>query len=215
VEQFQITIFKQSRVLLILFFFPTSLLTAIFIGFSIDIRIINIITPILFLGVVGFGLYYFSVGHLTVKLKENNLEFEWDKKVFFNYKEIEPVEIDNIETLVIDQNQFLRKIIEKERTIRINNRKIQKKDSKKFIDFLTQNTNARVVDSWDVWNEKGWLKTAYRINTIILISFIGIVIFTILKGFNIRLLLYAPLLISQLFLYQMQMKGKKKTKGTR
>jgi len=127
---------------------------------------------------------------------------------------IEPIEINQIETIVIDQNQLLKKIITSERVVKINNGKIYKKDSAKFIDFLTENSNARVIDSWDVWNEKGWLKTAYRINTIILTLFIGIVvIFTIMKGFNSRLLLFAPLLISQLFLYQIQMKGKEKEKN--
>jgi len=208
-KQFELTIFRQSRVLLIILFFPISLLTALFIGLKINIPILNIITPFLFLGLVGFGLYYFAVGHLKVIQKENRLEFEWNKKSLFNYKKIEPIEINQIETLVIDQNQLLKKIITRERVVKINNGKIYKKDSATFIDFLNKNSNARVIDSWDVWNEKGWLKTAYRINTVVLTSFIGIVvIYTVLKGFNSRLLLFAPLLISQLFLYQLQMKGK-------
>ncbi|UBM61349.1 hypothetical protein LA303_07915 [Candidatus Sulfidibacterium hydrothermale] len=214
-KQFELTIFGQSRILLIVFMFPISLLTAFFIGLEINISILNIIIPILFLGLVGFVLYYFTVGHLKVIQKENRLEFEWNKKSLFNYKKIEPIEINQIETLVIDQNQLLKKIITRERVVKINNGKIYKKDSAKFIDFLTENSNARVIDSWDVWDEKGWLKPAYRINTIILISFIGIVvIYTILKGFNSRLLLFTPLLISQLFLYQLQMKRKKKLTAT-
>jgi len=210
VKQFQLTIFGQSRVLLIVLFFPISLLAALFIGLSIDIPILNIITPILFLGIVGFGLYYFSIGHLTIMQNEKNLEFEWNKKSLFNYDEIPPIEIEKIETLVIDQNQFLRNIIGQGRTIKINNAKVQKKDSAKFIKFLTKNSNARLIDSWDFWDEKGWLKTAYRINTITLILFIGIVItYLIMKGFNNRLLLFTPLLIIELFLYQLQMKRKK------
>ena len=210
-RQFELTIFSQSRILLIVLFFPISFLTALFLGITIDIQILNIVTPFLFLGLVGFGLYYFAVGHLKVTQIENRLEFEWNKKLLFNYNEIDPIEINQIETMVIDQNQLLKKIITAERVVKINNGKIYRKDSAKFIHFLTENSNARVIDSWDVWNEKGWLRTAYRINTIILTLFIGIVIvFTILKGFNSKLLLFAPLLISQLFLYQIQMKGKEK-----
>jgi hypothetical protein len=193
--------------------FPISLLTALFIGLTINISILNIIIPVLFIGLVGLGLYYFSVGHLTVIQKEKRLEFFWTKKTLFKYNDIAPIEIDEIETLVIDQNELLKKIITQDRVVKINNGKIYKKDSAKFIDFLTENSNIRVIDSWDVWDEKGWLKTAYRINTIILTSFIGIVvIYTIMKGFNSRLLLFAPLLISQLFFYQLQMKSKRKKK---
>ena len=212
-KQFELTIFSQNRVLLIVLFFPISLLTAFFIGLVINISILNIIIPISFLGLVGFGLYYFSVGHLTVIQKEKTLEFIWTKKAIFKYNDITPIEIDKIETLVIDQNELLKKIITQDRVVKINNGKIYKKDSAKFIDFLTKNTNARVIDSWDVWDERGYLKIASRINWFLLISFIIIVIiYSILKGFNGKLLLFAPLLISQLFLYQLQMKGKKKKK---
>jgi hypothetical protein len=213
-KQYELTIFRQNRILLIVLIFPISLLTALFIGLEIRISILNIIIPISFLGIVGFGLYYFTVGHLIITQKENRLEFGWNKKAFFNYKNIEPIEINQIETLVIDQSELLKKIITKDRVVKINNGKIYKKDSAKFIDFLTKSSNARVIDSWDVWDEKGWLKTAYRINTFLLISFIGIVIiYTFLKEFNSRLLLFAPLLISQLFFYQLQMKRKKKKKN--
>ena len=212
-KQFDLTIFRQSRVLLIVLIFPVSALSALFIGRSITIPILNLLAPIIFLGLVGYGLYYYSIGHLTVRLNDKNLEFKWNKKACFNYNEIEPIEIEKINTLVIDQNQFLRKIIGQERTIKINNAKIQKKDSKKFIDFLRNNTNARVIDRWDIWDEKGWLKIAYRINTFLLTSFIGIVVvYTIFKGFNSRLLFFVSLVLSQLFLYHIQMK-KKRTKN--
>ena len=212
-KQFELTIFRQNRILLIVIFLPISLLTAFFLGIAINIPILNMITPILFLGLVGWGLYYFAVGHLKVTHIENRLEFEWNKKSLFNYKSIEPIEINQIETLIIDKNQLLKKIITTERVVKINNVKTYKNDTAEFVDFLTKNSNARVIDSWEVWNEKGWLKIAYRINTIILTLFAGIVvIYVILKGFNNRLFLFAPLLISQLFLYQKQIR-RKKTNG--
>jgi len=210
-KQYELTIFRQNRILLVVLIFPISLLTALFIGLEIKISILNIIIPISFLGIVGFGLYYFTIGHLIITQKENRLEFEWNKKAIFNYDNIEPIEINQIETIVIDQDQLLKKIITQDRVVKINNGKIKQKDSSEFIDFLTKNANARIIDSWDVWDEKGWLKTAYRINTILLTLFIGIVVvYTVLKGFNSRLLLFAPFLIIELILYQQQMKRKKR-----
>ncbi len=210
-KQYELTIFRQNRVLLIVLMIPISLLISIFIGLEITIPILNIIIPISFLSIVGFGLYYFSIGHLIIAHKENRLEFQWNKKAIFNYDNIEPIEINQIETLVIDQDQLLKKIITADRIVRINNVKIKQKDSSEFIDFLTKNANTRIIDSWDVWDEKGWLKIAYRINSILLVIFIGVVVFyTITKGLNSRLLLFAPFLISQLFLYQIQMKRKRR-----
>jgi len=210
-KQYELTIFRQNRVLLIVLMIPISLLISLFIGLEITIPILNIIIPVLFLSIIGFGLYYFTIGYLIITQKENRLELQWNKKTVFNYNNIEPIEINQIEALVIDQDQILKKIITAHRTIKINNGKIKHKDSIEFIDFLTKNTNARIIDSWDVWDEKGWLKTAYRINSILLIVFIGLIIFyIIMKGLNERLLLFAPFLISQLFLYQLQMKRKRK-----
>lgn len=213
-QQFKLTIFRQSRVLLIVVLFPVSLLTAIIIGAEIEIAVLNFIVPIAFLGLMGLGLFYFTVGHLTIIQNNNKLEFFWTKKILFNYSDIEPVEITQIETLIIDQGQFLRKIITGDREITINNGKILMKDSQKFIDFLMRETQARKIDSWDVWQERGWLGIAFKINTAILIvGFIIVIVYIIVKGFSNKLLLFMPLTISQLLLYQGQMKNKLKDKS--
>lgn len=81
----------------------------------------------------------------------------------------------------------------------------------KLLNLLKKETLINPKDSWDGWKERGWLKIAYRVNFLILIIVIGIEItFITLKGFNSKLLLFIPLVLSQLLLSHIQMKNKQK-----
>ena len=168
----------------------------------------------LFAGLSGL-LYYFIKQDLEIDLQEDTLFFKWQKKVMFNYKEIESIPVREIKTVVIDQGQLLRKIITSDREINISNGKLLMKDSQKFIDLLRSIINqneGKIIDSWDVWQEKGYLKWALRINTVIIISVVGIIIaFGVIKGFDkippasFFMLIF---ILPQMLLYQRQMNEK-------
>jgi len=156
-----------------------------------------------------FIFYYFSFGNLKIIIKnDNELFFEWEKKFIFNYKSIDSVKIRDIKTIVVDNGRSLKKIKTIDHTIYINNSNINSNDVVKFIEKIKED-NIRIIDSWDEFKEKGYLKMAYFINTIILIiSFIVFIIFTILKGFNPVYLSIFLLFIPQVILYQKHIKSK-------
>ncbi|MEM0577533.1 hypothetical protein [Flavobacterium polysaccharolyticum] len=157
-------------------------------------------------------IYYFVVGHLTITIDNGQLKFDWTRKLIFNYDDIAPINIADIKTIVIDSGLLLRKIATVDTTIKINNAKVQQKEAHKFIYELvnlTKENNVREIDSWDEWADKGYIKTAYKINTIILVlATVLVTFFIIKKGFNSRHLFLVLLLIPQLFLYGQQMKQK-------
>jgi hypothetical protein len=65
------------------------------------------------------------------------------------------------------------------------------------------------MDSWDEWADKGYLKTAYRINNVILILstiLILVSVFIIKRAFESMHLFFILLLIPQFVLYGRQMK---------
>lgn len=156
-----------------------------------------------------FIFYYFSFGNLKIIIKnDNELFFEWEKKFIFNYKSIDPVKIRDIKTIVLDNGSSLKKIKTIDHTIYINNSNINSNDMVKFIEKIKED-NIRIIDSWDEFKEKGYLKTAYLINTIVLIiTFIVFIIFTILRGFNLLYLSIFLLFIPQIILYQKHIKSK-------
>ena len=88
---------------------------------------------------------------------------------------------------------------------------------------ISSNTNARkaVLDVlghagakalaklWDEWADKGYIRTAYRINIVILLLATALVTFFIInKGFSTGHLFLLLLFIPQLYLYGQQMKQK-------
>lgn len=208
-QEYNINVFRQSRVLLSLFLFPVILLMAIFIGAEYN----SFIFSVLFLVIAFTLIYYCIIGNLKIIIKNDiELHFVWKKKVFFNYKPIKPIKIIDIKTIVLDEDQLLRKIKTDNNIIYINNSKIRSKDATKFIHILKSNTdkyNFRIIDSWDEFAENGYLKIAYKINSFVLIgSIIVAVIFIILKGFKPALLSILLLFIPQMILYKKQMKNK-------
>ena len=207
-QKFELTIFRQSRVLIGLFLTPFALIGLLILGAELNSILIGLLLFAFYL----LTIYYFVVGHLTITIDDGQLIFNWTKKIIFNYDKIQPITINDINTIVIDNGQLLRKIVTKERTIKINNAKFQQKDALKFIyelGVLTKDNNVREIDSWDEWVDKGYIKTAYRINTVVLVLATSLVTFAIIKnGFNSRHLFLFVLFIPQLFLYGQQMKQK-------
>lgn len=182
----------------------------------IDNSIVQLIMSVL--GIIGlFGLlFYFSRGRLNVTYDNETLHFEWQQKLLFNYAKIPDLEVNEIKLLVIDQGQILRKIVTDNVEITLGNigpNNVFKSDSQEFIGFLIDKVqNKEIVDSWDIWVKKGYLKWAYRINTIILIGVIGVLVFFgVTKGIDkippasfFMLIFFLP----QMFLHQRHMKNK-------
>ena len=209
-ETYNITIFRQSRTLFGLFTIPIVLIGSLLAGVEFKITTIPIVICVLYI----YMMYYLVIGHLTIIFDDNELSFTWRKKLFFNYKPINPIRIDDIRVIVLDDGKFLRKIKTSKEIIFINNSKIGSRESNRFIYALRNYIKTRdveIIDSWDDFERSGYLTIAYRINSLILISTILIVIFfIIIKGFKSGFLLVLLLFIPQMLLYKQQMKSKLK-----
>ncbi len=199
-----------------IFAFAILFLPVLLLPSHIDSSILQLVVTVLgIIGLIGL-LFYFSYGRLNVSYYNETLHFEWQKKALFNYSKIPNIELNEIKRLVIDQGQILRKIVTDKTEITLGNNRpnnVFKSDSQVFINFLTdQVENKEIIDSWDIWVEKGYLKWALRINTIIILVVIGILgFFTVTKGFDeippasfFMLIFFLP----QMLLYQRQMKNK-------
>jgi hypothetical protein len=209
-KRFELTVFRQSRLYLGIFLSPFSIIGFIILAAKLGSPLIGISLFIIFI----LTFYYYVVGHLTIIIDNELLQFQWTKKYFFNYKDIVPVKLIDIKTIIIDNGQFLRKIKTNDRTICINNGKLKPKDAPKFINelgFLTKDLNAKTIDSWDVWVELGYLKFAYRLNIVIIITLATIVVTSVILGkANFRYFYMLLVTLPLLFLYGLQMKQKLK-----
>ena len=206
---------KQNRILLSILTVATLLPFCILLSAKLELILFKIIIPILILGSVIILLYYFSFGQLRITLNDRKLDFEWKEKPVFNFKKYNSILIDDIKKVIVEQGIIVKiKTDNTEMEIRgINSEYIKSDstDSLKLLKLLEKETNIKPIDRWDVWNERGWLTIAYRINLLILISIIVIVTtYIILKGFNSKLLFFIPLVLSQLIFSYFQIKSKLK-----
>jgi hypothetical protein len=208
-EEYNIIIFRQSRILLCLFLLPIIFLSSIIIGAETH----SFIFSILFLAIGIMLIYYFVIGNLKVIIKNNDkLFFEWKKKFIFNFKPIAPIRINEIKTIVLDEGMLLRKIKTDKDIIYINNAKIIVKDAELFVSRLkneAEKYNIEIIDSWDEIAKKGYLKIAYTVSScLLIISILSVIVLTLLKGFNPFSLSVLFLFIPQIILYKKQMRNR-------
>jgi len=209
--EYRIKVIKQKRLLISIFLVSIIFPFCFLIPTQFDLIIWKITVPILTVGILGILMFYFTVGQLRITLKNRKLDFQWKRKPILNFKEYNSIGIDEITTIIVEQGIFLRKLKTENSEIELGGIKSKNADSLKLLNLLKSETSVKPKDSWDVWKERGWLKIAYQINLLILIIATGIVItFIILKGFDSKLLLFIPLVLSQLFFSHLQMKDKLK-----
>ena len=160
-QTFNLVIFRQSRVLVVLSLFPFVLIAAVIKAADSN----NILVGLLLFLIYLLTAYYFVVGHMSVTINEGQLHFNWKRKLLFNYKNIDVLNISEIKTIVIDEGQMLRKIITTNKTLRLNTAKVLQKDALRFISYLRpliKQNGGRNINSGDEWNEKGYIKLAYK-----------------------------------------------------
>ena len=175
-EIFQLTVIKQSRALLVVLIFSLSIIGAIFLSMPIDNIILKIFVPILAFALINFLSIYYAFAILNVQAVDKKLKFKWnERKLIFNFTDIDDINLKDINTLVIDHDladnkEILQSITTNTKKIKIGVSKYWRKDADEFIIFLKKNTNARIIDSWDTWKEKGFLKISYYITLTILLT---------------------------------------------
>lgn len=137
---YHVTIFRQSRVLAGLFLFPVAFFASLFGTIKLSSLILTL--PIIIL--YGALWYYFAIGKLDITLKENRISFEWQRKVLFNFKQIDCISINEIKSIIIEGpapnsiNKIykLRKIKTNDRTIHIDTAQIKYGDASNLINEL-------------------------------------------------------------------------------
>jgi len=127
VQEFRLTIFQQKRILLSILFFLAGFLFNFFALTIINLILLKIIFHILFLALLIAVLFYYSIGFLTISVKDDWLHFAWKNKRFFNYKELPSIHISEIKTVIIDNDELLKKIVTEDKVIALGNGKLSKK----------------------------------------------------------------------------------------
>jgi hypothetical protein len=207
-KSFDIKVARGSRIFIALINFAGSVALAFYSNQLLENILIKIMTPIFLIGMIaGLSLYY-VYANLTVTLTDDKLQFKFKKKLFFNYPPINDIYIKDIRTIVIDNNS-VRKIITRDQKISICSLRSDTDDALDFIEFLKMKPRARVLDSWDVIKEAGYLKIIYVINILFIVGGIGFLLYSLIikQHFsNKTFLIFGG--ICQLFFHHLVIKNK-------
>ena len=203
-QTFKLTITNQKRVIIALLLFPFVIIGVLYISSKFNPGI-----GFLMFLVMLFLIYYFVIGKLNISIENDEIYFEWKKKLFFNYIDIQNIKEADIEKVIVDDGQFLRKIITKNRTINLSTSKIKSKDAYSLISYFSQKSktqNIEIKDSWGNINPKR-LKIIYMISWFVIVASILIFIVTsIFKGFKPNMF-YIIGIVPMLFVYLQRIKN--------
>ena len=194
-NEFELLVNRQYRVVIGILVFGVSMPGLLVLARKIDTPNMKILIPLLLLLSLIYLLYKFVSGKLIIRYWNNKLDFKWRRRMLFERKDIEPVSISDIKTLVIDEERFLRKIITVDRIIEINNGKSKKNDFhlflKKLIEIVEEN-NGRVIDSKQDSSEKGYDDLSFHLTIMLFAASIFFIsrLWVFIEFYSLFLLLF-------------------------
>jgi len=139
---FELTVFQTKRLVFGIIAFSISIPAIIFLTLKTDPSYLKIIIRLMLLLIIIGLVYFFAFGKLILRFTNDRIDFEMKKRFSFDDKDIEPVNVSDIKTLIVDEGMFLRKIITDDRIININSGRPVKKEFILFIETLMENVES-------------------------------------------------------------------------
>jgi hypothetical protein len=181
-KKFELTVVTEKRlnvafIATIIFVIGGVLLLMLF-----EILFWKITVPILFIAVTVIPTIYSTYCRLTINIIDNKLHFKWKEKIAFNFKPIKEIDLKDIHTLVIDRDidvEILNGIRTDKEEVHLRTLKYWRKDTDHFIQYLKDNTNAKIGSRWDKLKSTGYTRTMYLFTTISLVIATGFLVWII------------------------------------
>ena len=204
---------------------PFLLITSLVINHRVSSTPLSILLILIWCTSVIGLIFYLMYGRLIIRIENDALSIEWIKRIPFDLNRTMTIAFDDITKLRVDRpgfnSQRALKIYynytdtyTKTHSFNINSydNRFFRGDMLKLMDYLTELSklkSIKVIDHWDEWHEKGYLKIAYRINQAITTIAVGVILYTIFTGsFKSKNLILIFCFLPQMYLYGLIMKQK-------
>jgi len=197
-KRFEFRVYQPVRLFIGIISLGISVPGLLFMGSNPETSNLKILILIMLFLLIVRLVYFTAFGKLILLFSQNRIDFEWKKRFLFEKRDIESVNFKDINTLIVDNGVFLRKIITKDRVIDINIGKPIPKDFWIPLEFLihtVEANNGRVIDSNQNLREKGYYDASFRLTIILLaLSIFLISRLWFLIEFQTLWLLFLPLI---------------------
>ena len=158
-QRFELNVIRQTRYIFGILLISVSAPLFLYIGANLEMPIQKIIIPIFLFGVLIAVLYFTIFRKIVLNYSFDKIRLEPIKRFMVDNKEIEPINVNEIKTLVVDEGKYLRKIITDDRVVEINNVGSKENEFRMFIDKLSrivEKNNGRVINSKQYQETKGY-----------------------------------------------------------
>jgi hypothetical protein len=158
-QRFELTVIRQTRCFFGILLISVSAPLLLYLGANLEMPIQKIIIPIFLLGGLIAILYFTIFRKIVLNYSFDKISIGKIKRFMFDNKEIEPINVNEINTLVVDEGKYLRKIITDDRIVEINNVGSKENEFRLFIDKLSrivEKNNGRVINSKRYRETKGY-----------------------------------------------------------
>lgn len=172
-QRFELTVIRQTRYFFGILLVSVSGSLLLFLGANLETPIQKILIPIFLLGVLIAVLYFIIFCKIVLNYSFDKISLEKRKRFMVENKEIEPINVNEIKTLVVDEGKYLRKIITDDRIVEINNVGSKENEFRLFIHKLSrivEKNNGRVINSKQYRETKGYDDFSFHL-IIIFIAF--------------------------------------------
>jgi hypothetical protein len=182
-KEFEISVYRPSRILFGIVFVGISFTGSLFISLKQDFLFVKILFPLVAILITMLFFYWFSIGKLILGSKNGILHFNWKRKIPFYNIQYESIKISDINAMVLDTGYFLKVIFVNNKKIEINSGKPLKDRSKKFIASIVQQVKknkGQIIDNEKYRDLKGYNDYTF----ILVIASIAFTVFFIPRFWN-------------------------------
>lgn len=165
-QKFKLRITKKSRITVGILLFSVILPFLLTPGLRELLPNYGFLLPMFIFTLVIIFIYQFAIGKVILTLSNDRIEIEWIKRYLFDNQRIEPINISDIKAIIIDNDEFLRKIITNDSVVEINNIKPVTNEFKLFVKKLREKVrgnNGRVLNSDQFATENGFKDSSFYI----------------------------------------------------
>jgi hypothetical protein len=165
-QKFKLRITKKSRITVGILLFSVILPFLLTPGLRELLPNYGFLLPMFIFTLVIIFIYQFAIGKVILTLSNDRIEIEWIKRFLFDNQRIGPINISDIKAIIIDNDEFLRKIITNDSVVEINNIKPVTNEFKLFVKKLREKVrgnNGRVLNSDQFATENGFKDSSFYI----------------------------------------------------
>ena len=180
-QSIKLKVGNTTRGLIFIFVIASSLPFLIWL-IAVNESLILLFLGLILIVIINLLAFYAYSSWLNITIDKEKLTFSHDYKAYFTFAPVPEIKYKDIYTIVVNREHNLDegrlyKIKTDKGSYRIQVLMQKGADSNYLMSCLIAfSKNAKVIDTWDEWNLRGWLRPTYYISSVLLLGALTILL---------------------------------------